>query len=195
VRSAVDDQYTARLDRSVPEDIRFEAIDACTVLPGVDRKPSFAAGVGEELFAIPSPLGGHLWQQQATVRSALHDQTMPPNDDRVGLAGVNLFERSEHRDLDMEIREFGGTYRFEPRIVMSRTGSTSRDFLGQGVLAAERSKTPAKPACPLQGDERAGGERKVCRRRRCRHLSRHLRDDGRARDFDEGEPLRVSEHR
>jgi hypothetical protein len=95
----------------------------------------------------------------------------------------------------MEIRELGGTYRLESRIVMSRAGSTSRNFLGQGLFAVECSKTPAKLACPLQGYERAGGRRKICSRRRRWHLPRHLRDDGRARDVEERELLPVSEHR
>ena len=87
------------------EHLRFEPPHFGPVFPRVSRQAGLVAGLREKRLGIPVPFGRDLRQQQAAVPSTLDDQSVPADDD-VGGSG-DRFERTEQRDLDFQLGDFG----------------------------------------------------------------------------------------
>ena len=146
----------ARVDAvSIAEDFRLESINERAALPGVGREAGLAAGMREKLQAIPAPFGRDLRQQQTASLALLDDEPVASDDDRAGIARIDLFERSEHRDLDLQVVELRRAHRLEPRIFAGGADRAARDLLGQWTTALERPDAAAQLSLALQRHERA----------------------------------------
>ena len=109
----------------------------------------------EKLEAIPAPFGRDLRQQQTASLALLDDEPVASDDDRAGIARIDLFERSEHRDLDLQVVELRRAHRLEPRIFAGGADRAARDLLGQWTTALERPDAAAQLSLALQRHERA----------------------------------------
>ena len=127
---------------SVAEDVGREAVDLRAALPAVRRQAGLRAGVRKELLAIPSPLGRDLRQEQAAAAALFDDEAVAADLDRGGIARIDLLERPEHRDFDVEIVELGRADRIEARILARRADGDARDFFRE---RPRHSSVPMQP--------------------------------------------------
>ena len=118
------------------------------------------AGLREERLAVPAPLGRDLRQQQPAARSLFDDQAVAADHDRVGIARIDLLERPEDRDLDVEVVELGrrarASKRGSSRAALTATRATS------SASGRRHSSVPMQPRSSpslLQRDEGAAGLR------------------------------------
>ncbi len=127
--------------------------------PAVGREPRFGTGLRQELLAIPSPFDRDLRQQQPAAAALLDDETVTADDDGSGVARIDLLERPENRNLDVEIVKLRGAKGIETWIFTGRADRNARDLVGQWEAALQRADAAAQPALALQRDEGAARDR------------------------------------
>ena len=144
---------------SVAEDVGLEAIDAWRRAARHPGRPALRQVCARNWSRGPSPLGRDLRQQQAAPRPCSTTRPWRPIDDRVGIERIDRFERSEHRDFDVEV------VRAPTGATGANRGSSRAALDGARAppplpAAAGTRACPMQPrscAVPLQRDEGAGG--------------------------------------
>ena len=73
------------LDVGVAKDLGGESLDGRGLLPGIERQASFAAGLLQESFPVPTIFEGNLGQQEAASSAIGDDQAVTSDFDCLGM--------------------------------------------------------------------------------------------------------------
>src|SRR5437899_9267547 len=102
---------------------RSKRFDTRRRLPCIEGQSGFTTGLLEESNAVPTVLHGNLGKEQAALRTASDQQSMPADFDFLGKNGVHT---REHTQRQLQFLQLGQGDGREPRVFKSG-GSGSLD--------------------------------------------------------------------
>ena len=101
-------------EAGITEDFCGEGFYGCTLLPGVQRKSGFAAGLFEEGHAVPVVFDGNLRQKQAAVALHAYEKAVAADLDFVRR---NWLGWSENAEFDLQAGRFFAVDGFKACVV------------------------------------------------------------------------------
>lgn len=109
-----------RLASFFAENFCRESLQGCILLPGIERKSRFAAGLFEESNAVPVVLKRDLRQQKAAMTMLADEQAMAANFD---FFDANWLRSRENTQLDFKMRSF--EFGDRRKSIVVKSGGTS----------------------------------------------------------------------
>ena len=101
----------------------------------------------EEGGDVPASLARDLRQQQATAQSAFDDQTMASDFNLI--RRLHLARRAQDRDFDRQLRKFGDSHWWKPRIGVCHRASKMSDDTSNRPVGFQTSETTAQIAAVM----------------------------------------------
>ena len=123
-----------------------------------------------------------------------HHQAMAADLDIVGKG--NRLERTQHRDLELEMRELGGADRRKSWIGAACGDGAAQDHAAERLVSVHMANAPAQFAMAVDRDERAAGVVEHARAARRRSVAAGYVGDNRvAGDLEQEVPVDFADHR
>src|SRR5439155_19211757 len=124
------------------EHLRLEPPHLRAALPRVARQPRLVTRLRDKRLAVPIPFRRDLRQEQASVPPHFHHQAMAADLDIVGKG--NRLERTQHRDLELEMRELGGADRRKSWIGAGCGDGAAQDHAAERLVSVHMANAPAQ---------------------------------------------------